>query len=62
VPRVWSLAHGGVAGLEAESRRQAAMMAYNGAFLDIAITAGLIILLIPLMRAPKRRPNEKGAR
>lgn len=55
VPRVWSLAHGGVAGLEAESRRQAAMMAYNGAFLDIAIAAGLIVLLIPLMRAPKRR-------
>ena len=57
VPRVWSLAHGGLAGLAAEIDRQSAMIAYNNSFRLIAMASALIILLIPFMRAPKRGPE-----
>ena len=51
LPKVWSLSEvSGLAALEHEVSRQAAMIAYNNSFLLIAIALAAIIPLIPLFR------------
>lgn len=54
--KIWGLAHqGGLAAVNAEITRQAAMIAYNNSFYFIALTALLSVPLTVFVRLPKRR-------
>jgi DHA2 family multidrug resistance protein len=56
VSKIWNLAHqGGLAAVDAEIARQAAMIAYNNSFYFIALTALFLVPLAAFVKLPKRQ-------
>ncbi len=59
MPEIWDVTEAwGRAALDVEVTRQAAMIAYNNAFLLVAIGTALLLPLVLMFRPPKRHAKK----